>query len=93
MIEIVLDARTCEEHRDVLMEWARANDLDPAEIPEGATVVIDGGTMTLDVQERDGDGKPMLDPFEPNAIKTVKRTVPIKAPWPLVPGPKWVRRG
>ncbi len=92
MFEIMLDARTCELYRDVLMEWARANDLDPKDIPEGATIVVDGGTMTLDVVERNADGKALVDPFEPNRIKWVKRTVPVKAPWPLVPGPKWVLR-
>lgn len=89
---IYLDAMTCEQHRDVLSEWARANGFEPQDIPEDAKVVFDERGLTVEVVERDEGGKVKLDPSEPNRVKRVERTVPLVARWPLDPGPRWVAR-
>lgn len=70
--------RRDEQFRNELCDWVRANDLDPADIPDGSTITVADGQITTTVFVRNADGKLQVDPLDPHSVIKHTITVPLK---------------
>ncbi|MFG2046154.1 hypothetical protein ACGFIW_01820 [Micromonospora sp. NPDC048935] len=61
-----------------LLEWLRANNLDPDQMPEQEPIHLNGSRITVSYVVRDESGTIMTDGYRPI---TQTRTVPLLQPW------------
>lgn len=82
--------RALVDQHAALVAWAKANGLEPRDIPDYEPVVItvDHGNVVINYRtyERGQDGRPQEDPARPGCPLTVGRTAPLV--WPLSLGLK-----
>jgi hypothetical protein len=69
--------------REAVMIWLRANNLDPMDIPIDADFVInpEAKTITVDVVDKDRNGKAKISKFIPNTVALKQVTVPMLVAW------------
>lgn len=67
---------------EYVCEWARANGLDPNDIPEDAIFEIQDRQITVDVVVRDAEGNTVPSSTHRNSVMKTKRTVPLRVPFP-----------
>lgn len=80
--------RDDRQFRDQLCDWLSANGLDPAEIPQDATITIGHSGITTEVKTRNPDGTDVFT--QTGDIVTDTVTVPLAVdPPPLVRA--WLR--
>lgn len=70
MSDIVDDANLLDQVRD----WLRSNGIDPAEVPIGTRASVVDGNLTVELFDRDANGRLQIDP---TTDEVAKRTVTV----------------